>query len=66
MHTLKNRGTYRHKTHLSFSVPQVKGYNHAVGSDGRWLIDLTNTADNGRLTGLGADYALSKRKVVKD
>jgi predicted porin len=51
----------RDTKYTSFGVRQVMGATTLLAQMGTLSNDVTNTADKSKLTGLGADYALSKR-----
>ncbi len=51
----------RDTKYTSFSVRHVMGATTLMAQMGTLSNDVTNTADKSKLTGLGADYALSKR-----
>ncbi len=51
----------RDTKYTSFAVRHVMGATTLLAQMGTLSNDVTNTADKSKLTGLGADYALSKR-----
>ena len=51
----------RDTKYTSFAVRHVMGATTLLAQMGTLENDVTNTADKSKLTGLGADYALSKR-----
>jgi predicted porin len=53
--------TTRDTKYTSFGVKHVMGATTLLAQMGTLSNDVTNTADKSKLTGLGADYALSKR-----